>query len=94
MLFCTGLHGSLLAVALLCFWQQPFLDSLRKLRKKNTMTSLTENEVEYIMDYTGMNMLVHLPMVMTPVVHFSRNKNKINFVTILSDFMKGNHHDL
>jgi len=41
------------------------------------------------MGYTGMDMLVHLPMSSTPVVYFSRTGNKLNFVTIVSDFLKG-----
>lgn len=53
------------------------------------MNCLSENEVEYIIGYTGMDMLVHLPMSSTPVVYFSRTGNKLNFVTIVSDFLKG-----
>lgn len=58
------------------------------------MTSLTENEVEYIMKYTGMDLVVHLPMLATPVVYFSRDDGKLNFVTILNNFMKGKANDL
>tara|TARA_R100000808_G_C2148381_1_gene156525 strand:- start:1262 stop:1438 length:177 start_codon:yes stop_codon:yes gene_type:complete len=58
------------------------------------MTSLTENEIEHIMKYTGMDLVVHLPMIATPVVYFSRDEGKLNFVTILTTLMKGKPHVL
>ena len=44
----------------------------------------TEQEVDYIMEYTGMDIAMGYPLETTPVVYFSRNGNTIDFVTILS----------
>ena len=45
----------------------------------------TDQEVDYIMEYTGMDIAMEYPLETTPVVYFSRNGNTIEFVTILSD---------
>lgn len=58
------------------------------------MNYLTENEVDFIMKYTGMDLVVQLPMIMTPVVYFSRDKGKLNFITVITDLMKGKEDDL
>ena len=44
----------------------------------------TEQEVDYIMEYTGMDIAMEYPLETTPVVFFSRTGNVIDFVTILS----------
>ena len=41
------------------------------------------------MEYTGMEEVVYMNMFHTPVVFFSRTDGMINFVTIVSDFLKG-----
>jgi len=51
---------------------------------------LTEKEIEVIIDYTGMEMALEIGLVKTPVVYFSRDRGVLNFVTIVSDFLKGN----
>ena len=48
------------------------------------MTTLTEQEVAYIMEYTGMNVAMEYSLQETPVIYFSRNGNVLDFVTILS----------
>ena len=48
------------------------------------MNALTDQEVMYIMEYTGMDLAMEYPLDETPVVHFSRNGNVLDFVTILS----------
>jgi len=45
---------------------------------------LTQEEIDYIIDYTGLDIAVENPMNYTPVVFFTRNKNVIDFVTILT----------
>ena len=54
------------------------------------MNYLSESEVDVIMEYTGMEEVVHMEMFHTPVVFFSRTGGMINFVTVMSDFLKGN----
>ena len=54
------------------------------------MNYLTEKEIEVIIDYTGMEMALEIGLVKTPVVYFSRDRGVLNFVTIVSDFLKGN----
>jgi fructoselysine-6-P-deglycase FrlB-like protein len=44
----------------------------------------TDQEVNYIMEYTGMDVAMEYPLDTTPVVFFSRSGNTIDFVTILS----------
>jgi hypothetical protein len=44
----------------------------------------TDQEVDYIMEYTGMDIAMEYPLHTTPVVYFTRNQNTIEFVTILS----------
>jgi len=63
---------------------------LKKLRKKSIMICLSENEIEVLMDYTGMEEAMYYEMIKTPVVFFSRSQNVINHVTIIKDLMKGN----
>ncbi len=58
------------------------------------MNYLTENEVDVIMEYTGMEEVVYMEMFRTPVVFFSRTDGMINFVTVMSDFLKGNRRAL
>jgi len=48
------------------------------------MTDLTEQEVTYIIEYTGMDVAMEYSLQETPIVYFSRNGNVIDFVTILS----------
>jgi hypothetical protein len=45
---------------------------------------LTDEEVDYIMEYTGMDIAMNYPLEETPVVYFTRNKNTLEFITILS----------
>jgi len=45
---------------------------------------LTDKEIDYIIEYTGMDIAVEFPLYETPVVYFSRSGNVIDFVTILS----------
>ena len=56
------------------------------------MNYLTENEVDAIMDYTGMEMAIKIGLTRTPVVYFSRDDGVLNFVTIISDFLKGSEN--
>ena len=44
----------------------------------------TDQEVDYLIEYTGMDIAMEYPLETTPVVYFSRNGNTIDFVTILS----------
>lgn len=46
---------------------------------------LTQEEINYIMHYTGMDLLMEHRMDKTPVVFFSRNGNILDFVTICSE---------
>ena len=49
---------------------------------------LTEQEIDYIVEYTGLDEVMGYPLDYTPIVFFARNENVIDFVTILSsDFM-------
>jgi len=50
---------------------------------------LSADEVETIMDYTGMETAIHMELTSTPVVYFSREDGVLHFVTIISDFLKG-----
>ena len=52
--------------------------------KEKLMTTLTEEEVAYIMEYNGMNVAMEYSLQETPVIYFSRNGNVLDFVTILS----------
>ena len=53
------------------------------------ITYLNENEIDVIMEYTGMEEAMMYPLIATPVVHFARHNNTLNFVTIISDFLNG-----
>jgi len=48
------------------------------------MKELTGEEIDYIIEYTGMDVAVNYSLKETPVVHFTRNKNTIAFVTMFS----------
>tara|TARA_R100001082_G_C4292062_1_gene128623 strand:+ start:411 stop:590 length:180 start_codon:yes stop_codon:yes gene_type:complete len=52
--------------------------------EERLMTDLTEQEVTYIIEYTGMDVAMEYSLQETPIVYFSRNGNVIDFVTILS----------
>ncbi len=54
------------------------------------MNCLNDAEIEAIIDYTGMETAIHMGLTSTPVVYFSRDGGVLNFVTIISDFLKGN----
>tara|TARA_R110002110_G_scaffold144613_2_gene333886 strand:+ start:621 stop:806 length:186 start_codon:yes stop_codon:yes gene_type:complete len=45
----------------------------------------TDEEIDCIMEYTGMDIAMEYPLHTTPVVYFTRNQNTIEFVTILSN---------
>tara|TARA_Y100000592_G_C5439256_1_gene302478 strand:+ start:1343 stop:1507 length:165 start_codon:yes stop_codon:yes gene_type:complete len=49
------------------------------------MTELTNQEAEYILEYTGMDLLMDYQMKKTPVVFFARNRNILDFVTMFSE---------
>jgi hypothetical protein len=49
------------------------------------MIELTEQEADYILEYTGIDILMEHPMDKTPVVFFSRNGNVLDFVTMFSE---------
>jgi len=49
------------------------------------MNELTLEETEYIIEYTGMDLLLEHSMDRTPVVFYSRNGNILDFITIMSD---------
>ena len=49
------------------------------------MIELTEQEVTYIIEYTGMDLLMDHGMNKTPVVFFSRSGNVLDFVTMFSE---------
>ena len=52
------------------------------------ISELTEQEINYIVEYTGLEEVLAYPLDSTPIVFFTRNNNIIDFVTILSnDFM-------
>ena len=44
----------------------------------------TDQEVDYIMEYTGLDSAMDYPLETTPVVYFSRNGNVLDFVTMFS----------
>ncbi len=44
----------------------------------------TDQEIDYIMEYTGMDIVMEYPLDRTPVVFFSRNGNVLDFVTMFS----------
>jgi len=50
---------------------------------------LTETEIEYLMEYTGMEEAMHFKLNGIPVIHFSRSDGALNFVTLVSDMLKG-----
>jgi hypothetical protein len=41
------------------------------------------------MEYTGMEEAMMYPLIATPVVHFARHNNTLNFVTIISNLLNG-----
>ena len=45
---------------------------------------LSDKEVDYILGYTGMDIVLGLPVARTPVICFSRNDNVLEFVTMFS----------
>ncbi len=49
------------------------------------MNELTQKEADYILEYTGMDLLMEYDMAKTPVVFFSRNGNVLDFVTMFSE---------
>tara|TARA_Y100001937_G_C6987594_1_gene270604 strand:- start:299 stop:463 length:165 start_codon:yes stop_codon:yes gene_type:complete len=50
---------------------------------------LNEEEINYIIEYTGLDEVMGYPLSYTPVVFFTRNENVVDFVTILSsDFTR------
>jgi len=49
------------------------------------MNELTQKEADYIIEYTGMDLLMDYNMDKTPVVFFSRNGNVLDFVTMFSE---------
>ena len=53
------------------------------------ISELTEQEINYIVEYTGLEEVLAYPLDFTPIVFFARNNNIIDFVTILSDTFKG-----
>jgi len=53
------------------------------------MTYLNTEEIEILMAYTGMEEAMHYELNGIPVIYFSRDKGTLNFVTIVSDMLKG-----
>ena len=53
------------------------------------ISELTEQEINYIVEYTGLEEAMAYPLDSTPIIFFARNKNILDFVTILSDTFKG-----
>ena len=49
------------------------------------MNELTQQEADYILEYTGMDLLMEHSMDKTPVVFFTRNGNVLDFVTMFSE---------
>ena len=49
------------------------------------MNELTQKEADYILEYTGMDLIMEYDMDKTPVVFFSRNGNVLDFVTMFSE---------
>ena len=58
------------------------------------MNYLNDEEIEVLMDYTGMEEAMSYELVGTPVVFSSRSQNVLNYVTIVKDLMKGSRNDL
>ena len=58
------------------------------------MNYMNDEEIEVLMDYTGMEEAMEYELIGTPVVFFSRSQNVLNYVTIVQDLMKGNRNDL
>jgi len=54
------------------------------------MKSLTETEIEALIDYTGMEEVLQYELVGTPVIFFSRTGNVLNHITLITDLLKGN----
>jgi len=48
------------------------------------MTELSQEETEYIIEYTGLDLLMEYPLEKTPVIFFARNGNILDFVTLMS----------
>lgn len=44
----------------------------------------TDQEIEYLIEYTGMDKVIEYDLEATPVVYFSRSEGTINFVTLMS----------
>jgi|15BtaG_2_1085339.scaffolds.fasta_scaffold06598_5 hypothetical protein len=44
----------------------------------------TDQEIEYLIEYTEMDKALEYDLGTTPVVYFSRSENTINFVTLFS----------
>ena len=49
------------------------------------MNELTQKEADYILEYTGLDLIMEYDMDKTPVVFFSRNGNVLDFVTMFSE---------
>lgn len=49
------------------------------------MKELTQKEADYLIEYTGMDLLMEHPLDKTPVIYFSRNGNILDFVTLFSE---------
>ena len=58
------------------------------------MNYLNDEEIEVLMDYTGMEEAMGYELIGTPVVFFSRSQNVLSYVTIVQDLMKGNRNVL
>lgn len=53
------------------------------------MNYLSAEEIEYLMEYTGMEQAMSFKLNGIPVIHFSRSNGTLNFVTVVSDMLKG-----
>ena len=53
------------------------------------MTYLTDEEIDYIIEYTGLDLAMQHPLALdgVPVVHFSKTNNVIEFITLISKEM-------
>ena len=49
------------------------------------MNELTQQETDYIIEHTGMDLLMEYAMDKTPVVFFSRTGNVLDFITMFSE---------
>ena len=49
------------------------------------MQELSEKEINYIIEYTGLEEVLSYPLDKTPIVFFQRNNNIIDFITLMSD---------